>query len=410
MARPATIANKLADDFQLRVCTNTRTIWQFTNGAWRHADWLVHDKLLDYDPDAENLNLKVESVRDVALPYVLLERGLTLVADQPDDRFINTSAGLYELSSGKMLPHNPEVMSFSQVPLVPEFKNIRIPVFNKFLSETFDDKGIENYVLDLMAYALVPGNERQHATLLVGSGANGKGTLIRVMENLFRRCDRSAVSVRDMAENRFAAFQLFGRAFNYDADMSSRYISDTSVFKKTTGGDALAMERKYMDPFYAKVWASQWFSVNSIPRSSDTTYGFLRRWDVVEFNNVITKPDLTLEDRIMAELPSIAGFLITRARMNAGTVTKAGSGLQRLAESVDPVRAWLADEDRAPSGWMPRTEAYCDFKIWAESQGIRSLPTSRGLYEQLRAAGVPEKTGVGRQRGTRGFEFAGGMQ
>ncbi|WP_235659935.1 hypothetical protein [Mycobacteroides abscessus] len=88
MARPATIANKLADDFQLRVCTNTRTIWQFTNGAWRHADWLVHDKLLDYDPDAENLNLKVESVRDVALPYVLLERGLTLVADQPDDRWV----------------------------------------------------------------------------------------------------------------------------------------------------------------------------------------------------------------------------------------------------------------------------------------------------------------------------------
>ncbi|VBA56002.1 DNA primase family protein [Mycobacterium pseudokansasii] len=393
--KPGELARLLDKDFQLAVDVENSEFWEYSGGAWRRADRIVRRHVIHYAPDQDRLRQLVEDVELITLPAVLEEAGKVVTPDEPDPRFINHLGGLFVVETGETIPHDPAVMSFSRVPLVPETGRIRMPVTNAFLSEiTCGDKDLEDYLLDLMADALVPGNQRQAATMLVGEGRNGKGALLRLMGQMFRKCDQTTETFQSMS-SRFGPITLYGSAFNYDADMSARYISDTSVFKKATGGDVMAMERKYKGTAYAKVWASMWCSVNKIPRSADSSYGFLRRWDVVDFDAKVT-PVPGFEDQLAAELPSLVTFLMDRARRQRGNVRRAGAGLERLNAAVDLVKAWMTDEDSgmaAMSGTCPRSQIYGRFKAWAEDEGIRpdrlATVTKSDLQARLAAAGVP---------------------
>jgi uncharacterized protein DUF5906 len=61
-------------------------------------------------------------------------------------------------------------------------------------------------------------------------------------------------------------------------DHPSEHLASTSTFKEITGGDKLVGERKFCDSFEVSIVARLVFSANHLPRSSDSSHGFFRRW------------------------------------------------------------------------------------------------------------------------------------
>jgi putative DNA primase/helicase len=120
--------------------------------------------------------------------------------------------------------------------------------------------------------------------MLVGEGANGKSTLINVIKALLGKENCSAVSLQDIAINKFSAAELLGKMVNLHPDLKADKIKDGGYFKALVSGDRIKAERKYGQPFELENKAKLIFSANEIPETDDDSYAYFRRWVIVPFN------------------------------------------------------------------------------------------------------------------------------
>ena len=82
----------------------------------------------------------------------------------------------------------------------------------------------------------------------------------------------------NIAENRFATADLLGKLANLCGDIDTRAIRQSSTFKEITGGDTIAAERKFGQPFSFRPFALLIFSANEAPFSADQSEAWFDRW------------------------------------------------------------------------------------------------------------------------------------
>src|SRR5439155_5647310 len=140
-------------------------------------------------------------------------------------------------------------------------------------------------------------------------------------------------------------------------------------------------ERKNGQPFRLTAWAVPVFSANLIPTSSDTTDGYLSRWEVVPFPvNLRSLPggvNPKIEEYIVTnELPGIArrGIEGLQRLMTRGAFARPPSVQEAYKEferRIDQVRYWLDERcDRSdPTAWTYRTDLFNDYQWWSGANG-----------------------------------------
>jgi putative DNA primase/helicase len=242
--------------------------------------------------------------------------------------------------------------------------------------------------------------------MLVGTGRNGKGTLLRVINTLLGERNVTSVSLHDLINTRFSTASLFGKIANIAGDIDGTYLDSTAIFKAITGQDQISAEHKGRDRFDFTPWAVPVFSANKVPGSADVTVGYLSRWVVIPFPHDFTgQEDRTLDARLQTkdELAGIAAKAMPALRrlMQRGDFDIPESGLQaydEFARRVDQVRTWVNDcADIQPDHpFVLRTALYTAYKAWAERDGHKPVKASE-FYERVEAAGArPHRTpGVG---------------
>lgn len=124
------------------------------------------------------------------------------------------------------------------------------------------------------------------AIMMIGSGANGKSTVLRLLKSFLGETDCSAVSLQDLCKNRFAAAQLYHKLANICADLPSDGIENSGKFKTLTGDDFVNAEFKFQKAFCFENYAKLAFSANQIPKTQDDTIAYFRRWIIAAFNQV----------------------------------------------------------------------------------------------------------------------------
>lgn len=222
--------------------------------------------------------------------------------------------------NGTILDHDPSYNSIFQVN-ARYLPGINCDIVDSFLMDVFPPDCLE-LAEELIGYCLIPSNAFQVAFILLGGGANGKSTFLRVLMELVGKNSVSNVSLQQLSENNFAAANLFGKLLNIHPDIPSRNLADSSLFKSITGGDRIMAERKYGHPFEFEPFAKLLFSCNELPRSYDKSMAFFRRLVIIPFPNqfLAGKADPDIFDKLItAEAMS--------AWLNHGIV-----GLKRLFE------------------------------------------------------------------------------
>ena len=198
-------------------------------------------------------------------------------------------------------------------------------------------------LLQIIGYCLYPHDYPFHkAILLVGEGGNGKSTYLGLIEKILGEWNVAHVplSQLDPNVNRFAASALYGKLANVAAEPPTEYRGrfDPSLFKALTGEDAVPIERKYEDMFFAKNYAKLIFSANVLPELGEDTKAFWDRWIVIEFPN--TFPRTMSRDEFLEKylLPYAQEILICSiyafyVALRSGGFTTVGAG--------DPKEEWL---------------------------------------------------------------------
>lgn len=367
-------------------------LWSYFEGAWREDRSAVADilpmKMGKLYRRPKHLGTVTDRVR-----AELKHFGRFIYPDQHSDRYVSLPSGLFDFTTGEVVPHDPDALTTYQLAVEPEFC-LPTPEFDRFLSEVLHP-GDRDRVQDILAYLLRPGNPQQRAVLFTGSGRNGKSVLLGLIESIAGVRNMAAVPLQRLG-TRFAAARLYGKAINLVGEIDGGHVDNTSAFKQMTGGDPVDMDVKNAQAFTAHVWAVPVFSANQIPTSADTSDGYLRRWEIVEFPNTFDGSNTTIADRLRAERAAIAGKLLRRAAAVAFTIRPSEPGGQAkatFAKRSDPVRAWLAETDL--SGFVSRTDAYCSYREWIEDGNGRTPLTKTKFYDRVSALrGEPRKSGV----------------
>jgi len=113
--------------------------------------------------------------------------------------------------------------------------------------------------------------------------------------------------------SRFASSRLDGKLLNIYADLPSRSMDSTGMFKMLSGGDAIPAEKKFKDSYSFVNFARLVFSANKPPEITDEdSYAFWRRWIIISCHNEFPENDPKTDPDILSKLTTeseLSGFL-----------------------------------------------------------------------------------------------------
>ncbi len=353
------------------------------------------------DADRPLLSVVTELLRNDFLPshvknVIAMTRGRRDIPQIPDipsagcSRFINFTNGMLEWRTGKLYKHDPGLYSTNQLPHEWDPKAPEPTRFTQFLSEALDPDTHE-LAIEAIAYALYVGLPIKKAFMIPGPTDSGKSVFLGLVGDIVGDENASAVSLRQMATDRFVAAELRGVLVNIVADMSAANIADSALFKTATGGDIIRGERKHKDGFKFHARALHFFSVNEIPTSSDASGAFLNRWEILEFANSVPaeKQDRNLRAKLAAEIPGIVRIAIERlpGLIDSGSFADSLASQEmrsKAIEKMDPVRAFTTemlfpDSEKR----LARSDTYRAFHNWSRDSGYKTPLAARRFNERL---------------------------
>ncbi|MGB9914439.1 MAG: DNA primase family protein [Candidatus Bathyarchaeales archaeon] len=355
----------------------TYIMLRFNGKIWMDdAEVFIHRRLIE----AEGEDFK---------PYHLttltqMVQGLTFEEPQePPPHFICFENGILNLLTMELRPHSKNY--FFRNMIHAEFNpEAQAPTFLAWLNEVLPNEDERLCIQELLGYCLYRDYPLHYLFFLVGSGRNGRSTLLRTLTALLGKESCASVPLELLPE-RFQVTNLIGKMVNIVSEPRSRKTLDTPIIKKLTGGDLIEAEIKGKQKTlkftnYAKIIVL----ANELPPVRDTSLGWWERVIVIEFP--VTIPE---EKRI----PDIEKRWLENPTERSGIINWALEGLRRLMENrrftkSEAMKQQIAQYQKwsnpaeyflnkccefAPSYWITKKALYEAFKIVCEEEGLQTL-------------------------------------
>ncbi len=124
-------------------------------------------------------------------------------------------------------------------------KKATCPKFSRFLNQVLPDYEDRCTLLEALSMVLIPQINFEKAVMFIGkSSANGKSTILRLINKLFGKDNIVSISLQDLIEDRFMGQRLDGIFLNIYADINDRKINDLGKFKLFISGDSITVQKK----------------------------------------------------------------------------------------------------------------------------------------------------------------------
>jgi len=321
--------------------------------------------------------------------------------DKPPLHLLNVRNGMLDLRTRELLPHSPEFYSYVQLPVSYD-PEARCPNWDEFIKDVFEED-CWDLAWEISGWLLRPDKRIQKAVVLLGSGANGKSTFLDGVRNLIGGRNISSCSIQYLQQNRFATHNLIGKLANICADLPTKELEQSDVFKALTGDDPIRVEPKFQRGFDIDCFARLLFSANNPPVSKEGGAAYYRRWVLVPFNREFTanSPGFKSRDEIQSLLfteREMSGFLnralegMTRldARKDFSNPPSVLEALKQFQSETDPLHLWMESQldTKAPEdARSPQKEIHSAYNQW-RARGGRKLPpiASSIFWRELRKA------------------------
>jgi len=257
------------------------------------------------------------------------------------------------------------------------------PQFEKFLDEVTDGKEeLGKVLLEFAGFSIANHQcKPAKALILIGDGANGKSTFIKVLQGLVGMDNYSALTLQDL-KNEANRYQIDGKLFNIAEETPEKSLVDSSLFKNLVSGGEVVIKKLYKQPYRIQSRCKLIMACNKMPHTTDSTGGMFRRLLLVPFTRQFTEgdnADMHIDDKLATELPGILNLVLKhyqgfRDRGNVFTSSEIIKGeIQSYQKSVDSVFTWFEDscELKAADYGEPLSvlTMYDNFKYWAEKRG-----------------------------------------
>jgi putative DNA primase/helicase len=328
----------------------------------------------------------------------------TRLPERMPDPLLNCKNGMLDLRTGELLPHDPSYLSSRQIPLSWN-PDATCAAYLDWAASVVPDQleDLEESVSLMLDPSRTPGK----AVFLFGPSHSGKSTYLRIMERACGHENVSAVTLHQLGDDKFAAANIYQRMLNVAADLSSKHVTDLSVFKMLSGEDPIHANRKYGKEFTFTNQALFAFSANELPTVSEASRAYANRMKPFEFPYSFSgREDPTIEEAVMKEMEGILVRWVSawqRHRGRGGYLPTDQRVMREFETRSDRVALWVSEKCLVhpeaagklvgPDQGTKMMTLHHNFKDWARDEDSSSSMSSRKFLERLRSV-----TGVGEVR------------
>lgn len=339
------------------------------------------------------------SARTVAAVLTLAKsdkRHLVKSEDFDRDPFLlNTIGGTFNLKTGEMHPHSRENFISKMTNVSPGGP---CPIWNQFLDRvTSGNLDLKSYLKRLIGYSLTGNVSEQILAFLHGFGANGKTTLISILQS-FLGDYATTVPIEILTEHHnephpTGLAKLAGVRLAIASEVSEGARWNETRLKMLTGGDTITARYMRQDYFDFRPILKLFICGNHKPSFRSIDESIIRRLHLVPFG--VTIPPEERDPRLKEKLESELGGILLWAIEGCLEWQKIGLRppscvtleTHEYLSSEDSVQQWIDSDCIVGATLMVgSSRAYASFKRFKETTG-EGVPSQKRFIQQLKSKG-----------------------
>lgn len=231
-----------------------------------------------------------------------------------------------------------------------------------------------------------------------GRASNGKSTFLNWLRSMAGTENISSLDIATLGQ-RFQAGRIVGKLANLGDDIPDGFLrgEELSMFKKLVTGDSIYTDVKNGDGFEFRPSAAMVFSMNSVPRLSDTTDGVFRRLAFVPFRRRFAPGEEGFDPDIAARLSqpavlrrgALLGLMALPALIRRGAlhpIPDMAAEVEEVKQDNDSVARWLYDADVTELDIDRRSisSVYREYSGWCAESGERNPCSLRTFSSRVR--------------------------
>lgn len=374
---------------QMRIVTVNEQCYVYDSGYYQRAERRI---------DQETIRLYKRSRRSQRAEVLDYIKILThkRANDIPlQEYIINLKNGRLDVRTGELLPWDPDVIDFTQMPVNYNPKAYCADL-DKVLNKVFQgDREVIDLFEEMVGYILIKNARFRKGFLFYGGGSNGKSTILNLLKAFIGEDNLSTVELSELSDT-FLTAEMENKLANIGDDIDPRDITDTGTLKKLFSGESLTVQRKYQDPFIMKNFAKMIFSCNTLPRILDKTHGMYSRLMLIPFNAVFSDQDEDfdpfIEEKIVTDesLSYLLNIALRGLRRllhnNKFTEPKVVvDALEEFKKDNSNVLTWIEDEGIDMSYLLahPTDRLFSEFKDWCNRSEIKHPSSIRTFHKDI---------------------------
>jgi len=280
------------------------------------------------------------------------------------------------------------------------------PTIDRFFKQWVGEDCIQ-MLYEVTAYCLFRGYPIHRFFILFGSGSNGKGTFINLLKKFLGPTNITASELELLLTNPFETANLYQKLACFIAEINYNTLRSTSKLKQLTGEDPIRAQFKYKKPFEFVNHAKVIIATNTIPPTTDKTFGFYRRAVIIDFPNQFEKnvdilsniPEEEFENLARKCIPILKNLLKNGTFKGEGTMQEKAIQYEELSNPLSKFLKTYCEDDL--NGFIPSSELYTTFQGYLADKKLRKW-SNKEIARKLREMGY-ERTQKRKPEPVRGW-------
>jgi putative DNA primase/helicase len=304
---------------------------------------------------------------------------------------INLKNGMLDLTDFSLREHDPIYQSITQINASYN-KDADCKKWIKTLLEIFPDCPEKIDLLqEFFGLCLTRDTKYEKALWLLGEGANGKSTILYVLQQILDRANYTSIPLEKFNDFHYTA-NLFGKMANISIETNAKSAVYDALFKAIVSGDTISADMKYGQVFQFSPYCKLIFALNNMPRVDDKTGAFYRRLIILKLPREFKEEEQNknLKNELLAEKDGILNWMINglkrlQARGYFEITGKVKEEVEEYRAENNNVLVFVKEECVLENeAEISKQGLYDAYAQWCKTNGYRGLSKKRFGTEILK--------------------------
>ena len=302
---------------EFSLCRKNGMIYLFNGQYWEYVET---DKFKDFlgnvsqKSGVDRYDARYYSFKDDLIKQFMSDAGLKEIPSNTKT-LVNLRNGTFEISAKEQILRKFEKADFLTYQLPFEYiPNSEAPIFMKFLNQVLPEKELQTVLAEYLGYIFIKNHvlKLEKVMILFGSGANGKSVLFEIISALLGEQNITSYSLSSLTDkNGYYRAMISHKLLNYASEINGKL--ETSLFKQLCSGEPVEARSPHEKPILIRDYAKLLFNANMLPKETESTHAYFRRFLIIPFNVTIPPEhqDKELAQKIISnELSGVFNWIL----------------------------------------------------------------------------------------------------